>query len=150
LPHGYYLTKVYDDVRAAAGTKAEEEEIRTSFSIISAEDYRGRKMEKGSFAAFDAEALAAVYGQDFQDLVRARTRESGDYLAISGGKKKLQDLFVDAKVPKDKRDDLWFVAIGREVLFLPAFEGLLARSRYSAGYIVDNMTKNVFLVEIIS
>jgi len=150
LPHGYYLTKVYGDVRAATGTRADEEEIRTELSVISAEEYGEQKLTKGSFAAFDADALAAEYGPDFQSMVRIRNRERGDYLAITGGKKKLQDLFVDAKVPKDKRDELWFVAIGREVLFLPALEGLLDRSRYSAGYIIHDATKNVFLVEIIS
>jgi tRNA(Ile)-lysidine synthase len=148
LPHGYYLTRVYSDVRAALDDHGRQAGAEMRTAVMGIEEYRRQARNKGTFAAFDADALADAYGEGFERLVQCRNRSQGDYLAIAGGKKKLQDLFVDAKVPKDKRDDISFAAIGREVLFLPAAEGLLPRGRYSAGYIIDAGTKRVFIVEI--
>jgi tRNA(Ile)-lysidine synthetase-like protein len=62
-----------------------------------------------------------------------RTRRPGDRLA--GRRKKLQDLFVDAKVPRGERDDWPVVVQGDEVVCVPAvadapgFEGAVRSSR---------------------
>jgi tRNA(Ile)-lysidine synthetase-like protein len=46
-----------------------------------------------------------------------RTRRSGDRLA--GRRKKIQDLFVDAKVPREARDSWPLVVSGDEVVTIP-------------------------------
>jgi tRNA(Ile)-lysidine synthetase-like protein len=46
-----------------------------------------------------------------------RTRRPGDHLA--GRSKKVQDLLVDAKVPRDARDDWPLVVFGDEVVAVP-------------------------------
>ena len=46
-----------------------------------------------------------------------RTRRPGDRLA--GRRKKVQDLFVDAKVPRDARDTWPLVVAGDEVVSVP-------------------------------
>jgi len=46
-----------------------------------------------------------------------RTRRAGDRLA--GRRKKVQDLFVDAKVPKAERDAWPLVVSGEEVVAVP-------------------------------
>jgi tRNA(Ile)-lysidine synthase len=139
LPHGYYLTKVYDDVRAAAGVTGALMKCR--ITEVTKEEYDNMNLTKGDYGAFDADEIK---GQ-----VQWRSRREGDYIAIKGGNKKLQDLFVDQKIPRDQRDKICFAAAGREVIFLPAAEGILDRGRYSVNYPVNTDTKKVILIEII-
>ena len=68
----------------------------------------------------------------------------------SNGRKKLQNLFVDEKVPKVMRDNIFFVAIGSEVLFIPNEKGVLNNARYGSKYSLSANTKNAFVVEIFS
>ena len=66
------------------------------------------------------------------DGLEVRTRRPGDRLA--GRRKKVQDLFVDAKVPRDQRDAWPLVVLGDDVVSVPevadapGFEGAV-RSR---------------------
>lgn len=61
--------------------------------------------------------------------------------------KKLQDIFVDDKVPKDDRDRIYFGAIGSEVLFIPEQQSI-PRPRWSTGYKVTQGTKRVLIFAI--
>ena len=47
-----------------------------------------------------------------------RTRKTGDYIVANGGRKKLKDFLIDAKVPKEKRDKLPLLADGSHVLWV--------------------------------
>lgn len=147
LPGGYRFDRVYGDVRIASkeylsGTVSPEE---FRISVVTAQTWRtARKGEKNQ-AAFDLDALEAVYGADAAEKIRLRNRLPGDFLAISGGKrKKVQDLFVDAKIPKGDRDRILLAAIGHEVLWIPSAGGW---SRYSAKYSVGPDTKKVIYIE---
>ena len=149
LPHGYHLTKVYDDVKAAKDSDDVDTEEKIIMEIVSKEEFNAEKHIKGSFAAFDADAIAEEYGQDFAKVVKWRTRNPGDHISLAGGgSKKLQDLFVNEKVPKDERDKIKVFAIGSEVLFVPKTKLGIQRSRYSAKYVNKEATKKVFFVEI--
>ncbi|MGE5272627.1 MAG: tRNA lysidine(34) synthetase TilS [Verrucomicrobiota bacterium] len=57
-----------------------------------------------------------VIESDLPGLV-VRTRRAGD--RVSGRRKKLQDVFVDAKVPRAERDDWPVVALEEEVVAVP-------------------------------
>jgi tRNA(Ile)-lysidine synthase len=52
-----------------------------------------------------------------------RKRQTRDYLVINaqGGRKKLKDYMIDQKIPRDRRDDIWLVADGSHVLWLPGY-----------------------------
>ncbi len=50
-----------------------------------------------------------------------RTRRPGDRISIKGGTKKLKDLFIEEKIPADKRDSICFLATGNEVIWVPGF-----------------------------
>ena len=52
-----------------------------------------------------------------------RRRRTGDYLTVNamGGKKKLKDYMIDQKIPREKRDQMWLVADGSHVLWLPGY-----------------------------
>lgn len=57
-----------------------------------------------------------------------RSRRPGDMIRLAGGRKKLSDLFIDAKVPRELRDGLQLLAAGSEVLWV---EGLAADVRFA-------------------
>ena len=61
--------------------------------------------------------------------------------------KKLQDIFVDDKVPKEDRDRIYFAALGSEVLFIPEQQSV-ARPRWSTGDKVTQGTKRVLVFTI--
>lgn len=79
-----------------------------------------------------------------------RTRMPGDYICLKKGRKKMQDFFVDAKIPKEHRDEILLVTIGSEVLWIIKSEkkGLLGH-RYSEKYKLDHKTKKALLLEIV-
>lgn len=81
----------------------------------------------GAFCGVDAEELCV------------RTRKAGDKINTGNGTKKIQDFFVDQKVPKIHRDDLLLLAKGSEILWvLPnenfTTEAMAKKGRFSAEY----------------
>ena len=131
LPGDYAVTCSYDRVRFGreAFIKEEREPVLKT-EILSGE---------AEGALFDADLLPFAP----EELV-LRTRRPGDFLAIPGGRKKIQDLFVDGKVPKEERDRIRFVAAGSEVLWIPEL------GRYSVNYRVTGETRRFLRLEILS
>lgn len=67
-----------------------------------------------------------------KDGLMLRTRRSGDYLRVtaSGGKKKLKDYMIDAKIPKEERDSILLLADGPEIWWVVGYRvGESARVR---------------------
>ena len=93
-------------------------------------------------AIFDMDALSAL-----APLV-ARTRQTGDFIRPLGmqGRKSLQDLFVDARIPVRLRDIIVAVALAgqREVLWIPGQGG-----RRSACAPIGPDTKRVLRLEFV-
>ena len=146
LPHGYRAVREYDRLALIREAEAEKPlEIRCS--VMEVQELAALVLPRGSYAAFDHEALREAYGADFVSRVEWRSRKDGDYIAIPGGRKKLQDLFVDVKVPRYRRDAVRFCAIGKEVLWIPEAEGF-PRGRYTCRYSLSEDTKTAFLVEV--
>lgn len=60
------------------------------------------------------------YEEDIFRNLRLRTRCSGDHMVPLGmkGTKKIQDLFVDEKIPLEQRDRIPLVCFGQEVLWV--------------------------------
>lgn len=150
LPGGYRFVRVYEDVRIQSGDwrKAPEPAEAVTVRVMTAKAYRalGQKAaaEKQA-AAFDLAALRESCGARAEEAVRIRTRAPGDFIAISGGRrKKLQDLFVDWKLPKADRGRVLLAAVGSEVLWVLPYRGW---TRYSAKYAVTSATKKVIYIE---
>ena len=89
-------------------------------------------------AVFDTDEIKKLHPEG--EIV-IRTRRPGDYIHIGTGSKKIQDLFVDLKIPKGKRDDIQLAAVDSEVLWVAGY-------RYSSRYKVTADTKNTQTVEI--
>ncbi len=67
-----------------------------------------------------------------------RKRRSGDFIVINdnGGQKKLKKYFIDSKIPVEKRDVLWLLADGQEIVWIVG-------ERLSQRYYVTDSTKNI-------
>ncbi len=155
LPYGYKVRREYDELVFLAPEK-EENALPTMKTRICrvvdgepAEDELSEATCQGKYAIFDADALRDQYGEDFPELLEMRYRRPGDHMAISRGTKKIQDLFVDMKIPKHMRDRVPMCCLGGEVLFIPAKSGAFTRARYSKKYAASKGTKRVFIIEVI-
>jgi len=121
-----------------------------------------RRNSHKNYAAFDfdliSEKVAIPTGSQGKDSkntfpVVIRTRQAGDYIRLASGTKKLQDFFVDNKVPRDQRDTIKVVAMGNEILWIPGRDSgienvSLERGRYSSNYSVSGTTKQVLILEL--
>ncbi len=67
-----------------------------------------------------------------------RTRRPGDYLTINSrmGRKSLQDYFVNEKVPREVRDQIYVLAEGSHVIWIPGY-------RISEYYKIQENTRTV-------
>ncbi len=57
---------------------------------------------------------------DFSSFPNAiqRTRAAGDRIQLSGGTRKLSNIFIDQKIPREIRDNIQLIAHGSEVLYV--------------------------------
>ena len=51
-----------------------------------------------------------------KDRIQLRTRRKGDVLSIKGGNKKIKDIFIDDKIPAEKRDTFPLIADGNSII----------------------------------
>ncbi len=88
--------------------------------------------------------MIAVYDADKLGNFEIRTRADGDYIYLkkSGGRKKLKELFIDEKLPRDERDALLLAAKGSEIIFVP-------KVRVSERYRPDIDTKRFVILSYI-
>lgn len=70
-----------------------------------------------------------------------RTRKKGDFIRLQNGRKKVKDLFIDQKLPREVRARFPLIAAGAEVLWAPGL-------RVSAGCKVDEKTKRFLYIRI--
>lgn len=107
-----------------------------------------------------AEKVRGVFGltKSEAESICIRTRRDGDRIAIrhkDGVKsKKLQDFFVDVKLPKIDRDEIELLACENRILWiLPSerFESVQLREkgRFSADFAINGETETVLLLEIL-
>jgi tRNA(Ile)-lysidine synthase len=83
-----------------------------------------------------------------QDEIVIRSRRPGDRIRPEGlsGTKRIQDLFTDAKLPREKRDAAPLIALGNEILCVLA-EGRLGRR--TGDYAATSETKRVLRINIL-
>ena len=114
-------------------------------NAITGDNCSKQSMPGMQVARFDYDKVTGFHGAAQPEL---RTRREGDFLSIIGGRKKIQNLFVDMKVPKEHRDNVMVVAIGSEILWLPVQpEKGVKRARYSHRCKLDMNTKKCLKLE---
>lgn len=72
-----------------------------------------------------------------------RHRRAGDYLVVNaqGGRKKLKDYFIDLKLQRGQRDQIWLLAEEAHVLWIPGY-------RISEAAKVQRETKKVLKIQL--
>ena len=95
--------------------------VVTASEILKRE--RGHGLETD--AARSPKTFMAVDADKIRFPLRARRREDGDFFFPSGfGKrKKLQDFFVDEKVPRDERDRIPLITSGNDIIWVVGYRG---------------------------
>ena len=88
----------------------------------------------------------SVFDYDSLTLpLHIRSRKDGDYFypAGLGGKKKLQDFFVDEKVPREMRDSIPVIVSGEDIIWIAGY-------RMDERYAAKEGTKKFLVLKIIS
>ena len=72
-----------------------------------------------------------------------RTRRQGDYLTVNseGGRKKLNRIFIDEKIPQEERDRKLLIAEESHIVWIPG-------RRMSSYYQVGDQTKKILKIKI--
>ncbi len=156
LPNGFIACREYNSIvfrKADADDKPDPcEGLRLMPQIMMIKSFAHSDDEL--YAVFDFDAFNEKYPGKVGEL-KLRTRREGDYIAIKDGKsKKLQDYFVDSKIPKALRDDIIVVAIGNEVLWIIPNPNLPTaqqrnKGKYSQNYQINDTTERVLFLELV-
>lgn len=79
-----------------------------------------------------------------ESAICLRHRREGDYLTVtsSGGHKRLQDYFVNEKVPREQRDCVPLVCEGSHVIWAIGY-------RISTHYKIDEHTKRILKIQVL-
>lgn len=75
-----------------------------------------------------------------KDKIQLRTRQTGDFISIKNGRKKIKDIFIDDKIPSDKRDSCPMLVCGKSVI--------IVGNRLGTDYYVGQDTKNILYIYI--
>ena len=155
LPHGYVVKNGYEHLKLF---QREEEEMGADETTISVPKLKIKEILNISADGLDVkfhlrprveneELPRKSYAKHFDygkinGNVELRHRRSGDYFVIhpDGGKKLLQDYFVEEKVPQEDRDAVWLLCQGSKVIWILGM-------RNSEDCRIDQNTKYVLEVE---
>lgn len=142
LPHGYFLRNVYDRIVVGGPKKNVRKARKLKITVMTREEL-GVYENKG--VSFDREKLSELLGcKTPEEHIKLRRRVAGDRIKTRGGTKKLQNLFVDLKIPREERDYIDVVAAGSTVLFWSG-----GMSGASAAAPVTDDTKTVVCIELL-
>ena len=155
MPNGYKAMREYDKL---IFTENEElfragkpsESIRLVPQLIMAKEFNPKKSQV--YAAFDFDQFNKEYPGKVGEI-KLRPREEGDFIAINGGSKKIQDFLVDEKVSRAARESILMACIGSEVLWiLPnnalSTENLREKGKFSQKFHINNTTERVLFLEV--
>ena len=183
LAEGYAVYKEYKKIIFCRKDEQRASGPKYRMSFVSPKEYAAKEYATGG-----EHSQVGVFAipRDARDFVCVRKRRDGDVIAIAGGgafggsaetaapdtvstegratatsvrHKKLQDFFVDAKVPKNKRDEIDLLAYGNKILWVlpsPYFtsEGYRRKGRFSAEFrppdrLADDPAEIILILEIL-
>lgn len=115
LPNDYLLVKSYDKVFF----KKVIDDINSYDLLL--EDYvklsNGMILEKVESSETNGNDILRLSSKDVLLPLRVRTRKNGDRMqTLNGGSKKIKDIFIDKKIPVDKRDSWPIIVDSRDII----------------------------------
>ncbi len=159
LPNSVVVRREFGELIISKGESFRENGLKSGFSLVNTPIFPGGtvSLPDGSIYRFSFPEPDEVpgTGPDFTvenriytkwidyDRIKQgavfRTRLPGDRLSIRGGTKKLKDFFIEKKIPQNQRDQIFFLADGKQVIWIPGF-------RLSEEYKVRSDTVRVLMV----
>lgn len=133
IPYGIVAAKSYNNVTLKTASKDNQtnsiEEIDINLYDVIANNkivdtYAGGfkfSFEEGKSLDLSEKIYTKWMDYDIlKDSLSIRNRKAGDYIVINkdGQKKKIKDLFIDLKIPKDKRDSILLLSKGSEIFWI--------------------------------
>lgn len=151
LPYGIVAERTYEGVclyvHTEGGSRPENvirETVIYRNGILFENEYVDIKLEKNR--KIDENVPEIMYTKwidcdKIEDTLVVRTRQTGDYITIddNGNTKKLKDYFINEKIPKDKRDDIFLVADGHHIVWVIGY-------RMGSSYKISNDTSKVLVI----
>jgi tRNA(Ile)-lysidine synthase len=152
LPNHIIVKRGYTTLILARIQTRKDEELKTYKPPIPGEWYcmgseyrlRFELIEKKVLDDIPKNSYTKWFDYDkIEDTVVIRTKQQGDFLQINqnGGRKTLKSLFIDEKIPKEKREKMYLVMAGSHVLWVPGI-------RTSEAFLVDDQTKQILSVTL--
>ena len=117
LPYDLEAIRTYDGICLVKKTLNREEDVKPDVRIRVFE--RTREM-----VTFPENPYTKWFDYDIiKCTVEIRHREPGDYIVIdkTGKRQKIKQYFVNEKVPQDKRNRIWLVADGKEIMWITGY-----------------------------
>ena len=155
LTDGFVVLREYESIvfkknLTKCDVKLSKKQVETSNC---GENYKFLSMTPCEFEEYKQNAkvtFGAFQGVAPKELC-VRTRKSGDVINTGNGTKKIQDFFVDQKVPKHCREDIKLLAKGSKILWvLPSenfpSENMRQKGRFSADFRAQKDTEDMVIV----
>lgn len=106
--------------------------IKVSYSLVSRDEFEKNKSKKNyKFINYDK-----VEG----DLL-VRNKKAGDKIKLRVGSKKIKDLLIDLKVPRELRSEVFLICDSKDLILADLY-------RISENYKIDNNTKEILGIKI--
>lgn len=105
LPHNYIAKKEYNYIYIGKNKKEEKNSYKKILQNINKID--DMIIELVDNIDTDANNVCRLNSKEIKLPLFLRNKKNGDYIEIKGlnGKKKIKDIFIDSKVPMEKRDN---------------------------------------------
>lgn len=103
-----------------------------------------RNIKRKEITEFKTNGLMKYFDADkIRDIVILRFRREGDRFTPIGmtGSKKLKDLFIDLKIPKEERDKIPLICFGNEISWVVGYQ-------ISNKFKVSDETKNILEISV--
>lgn len=139
LPGGVWARKTYDGVRIGEnGRDKDAPEAKFGACRMILTDFPYKKNEK-----IPENTYTKWFDYDtIKHTVSFRTRMSGDRISVAEGRsKKLKDFMIDAKIPREWRDEIPLVADGSQILWVVGY-------RMGEAHKVTKHTKRILQITV--
>ena len=154
LPNKIYAENIYGDIYIKKRIKKQKIDNKNEI-VINKNDINGKKVEfhnyKLEFSIIDnnnliykKNSLKKFFNFDLiENFIVIRKRKDGDKMIPLGmkGTKKIKDIFIDAKVPKEQRDYIPIIEFDNNIAWLTGI-------KVSDEYKVNNNSKNILMISI--
>jgi len=134
LPKEYIAKKEYDYIYIGKKKETNNMSHKKKLQNINKIDDIIIKLE--DIIDTDGNDVCRLNSKDIRLPLYLRNKKNGDYIEVKGlnGKKKIKDIFIDSKLPKDKRDNYPLLVDSNDnILWIP----FIKKSKY-------NVKKNEF------